>query len=161
MGALGAVVLKMPARIGWGTRILVAIVLVPLAVLPFFVSKRPVTDGFGAIGVIGFLCVPFALWLTWRSRLVAVHEQGIVVKANGLRGALRDVAWPMVTEINRRTRVIRGVRHTNFDIVVGGVNVTISPQADGKACDEALAAIVRLAGLQWHGDSAYRIARTS
>ena len=39
--------------------------------------------------------------------------------------------------------------------------VTLSPQADAKACDEALAAIVRLAGLRWHGDSAFRFARTS
>jgi hypothetical protein len=149
----------MPSRIGWGTRILAAIVLLPLAVVPFVLSSRPMVDGFGGLGVIGFLCVPVMLWLTWRTRLVAIYEQGIVVKANGLRGATREVAWPMVKEINRRTRVIRGVKHTNFDIVVGDVNVTISPNMDGKACDEALAAIARLAGLQWHGDSAYRIAR--
>jgi hypothetical protein len=73
--------------------------------------------------------------------------------------ATREVTWPRVEAINRRTRIFRGARHTNFDIVIGDLAVTISPEADGKACDEALAAIVQLAGLQWHGDSAYRIAQ--
>jgi hypothetical protein len=59
------------------------------------------------------------------------------------------------------------VRFRFFDIVIrddqtptGTTKITMSPQMDGtKRVDEALAAIIRLAGFQWHGDSAYRIAR--
>lgn len=161
MGALGALVLQMPSRIGWGTRIVAAIVLVPLAVFPFFVSSRPVVDGLGAIVAVSLLCAPLVLWSMWRSRLVAIYEHGLVAKAAGLRGPVREVPWPLVKEINLRARMIRGAQHTSFDIVVGDGTVTISPQSDGKACDAALAAVVQRAGLQWHGASAYRIARTS